>query len=124
MKTLIGVIITILLLVVVAFTQKSSNQEVKTNEVYSVHDLELKDGVDEKEFEAFVLKEIAPFYSKLKGQDCYLVKGDRGVLRAVEQPDAIVSQVSRVSQLTCAGICTDSGGNFRHGQRFFRLLHK
>jgi hypothetical protein len=40
-----------------------------------IHDLELKPGVDEKEFEAFVMNEIAPLYKQMKGQDFTLGKG-------------------------------------------------
>jgi len=52
---------------------------VSTSEVYAIHELELKADVDAKEFESFVIKELAPIYNKMKGQKFFLVKGDRGV---------------------------------------------
>ncbi len=50
-----------------------------TPEVVAVHDVELLAGTDAKEFEAFVLNNIAPIYNKMKGQQFSLVKGDRGI---------------------------------------------
>ena len=46
--------------------------------VVAIHDVELLAGQDAKEFEAFVLKEIAPIYENMMGQTFSLVKGDRG----------------------------------------------
>ncbi len=48
-------------------------------QVISIHDLTIKAGVNEKEFETFVMNEIAPFYNKMEGQNLTLVKGDRGI---------------------------------------------
>ena len=50
-----------------------------TPEVVAIHDVELLAGTDAKEFEAFVLNNIAPIYNKMKGQQFSLVKGDRGI---------------------------------------------
>ena len=47
-------------------------------EVVAIHDVELLPGQDAKEFETYVLNEIAPIYDKMKGQTFSLVKGDRG----------------------------------------------
>ena len=47
--------------------------------VIAIHQFELEDGVDMQEFEAFVLEEIVPLYNKVKGQNAYLMKGDRGL---------------------------------------------
>jgi hypothetical protein len=58
---------------------KVEKQEASILEIYSVHELEIKPGVDIKEFENFVLNNIAPIYNKMKGQKLFLVKGDRGV---------------------------------------------
>ncbi len=62
------------------FTVKDNISHVKkenspTLEVFSVHDLEIKDGVNQKEFETFVMNEIAPLYRQMKGQDLFLTKG-------------------------------------------------
>lgn len=58
---------------------KTENEKVAEFEVFSVHDLTIKPGVDEKLFEAFVTNEIAPLYGQMKGQNLYLVKGERGI---------------------------------------------
>ena len=44
-------------------------------EMICIHDLKLKPGTDEQEFEAFVMDEIAPLYKQMKGQDFTLGKG-------------------------------------------------
>lgn len=66
-----------------AFTQKAEAevQEPKPSplEVCAIHQLELKADTDAKEFEAYVMKEIAPIYNRMKGQNFHLAKGDRGV---------------------------------------------
>jgi hypothetical protein len=71
------------LLMLIACTQnvetKTEISEESTFEVYSIHELEIKPDVDSKEFESFVLKEIAPIYNNMKGQRFILVKGDRGL---------------------------------------------
>ncbi len=46
--------------------------------VFGLHTLELKTGVDEKEFEAFITQEVTPLYQRVPGQIAYLMKGDRG----------------------------------------------
>jgi hypothetical protein len=48
-------------------------------EVLAVHDIKIKADVNEKEFEAFVMNELAPIYNDMEGQNLTLVKGDRGV---------------------------------------------
>ena len=58
---------------------KVEKSEPSTFEVCAIHELEVKSGVDLKEFESFVMKEIAPIYNNMKGQNLYLVKGDRGI---------------------------------------------
>ena len=47
--------------------------------VIAVHPFILNDGIDEKEFEAFVLDEILPLYGAVEDQAAYLMKGDRGL---------------------------------------------
>ena len=47
--------------------------------VLGMHALELKPGVDEKEFEEFITRDVLPLYQKVPGQFAYLLKGDRGV---------------------------------------------
>ena len=66
----------------VILTSFSSNyligQNLKTFQVVAIHEVELKDNVDSKEFEKHVFKKIAPVYNRIKGQQLKLVKGDRG----------------------------------------------
>ena len=56
---------------------KTENEKVAEFEVFSVHDLTIKPGVDEKLFEVFVIKEIAPLYGQMKGQNLFLVRRER-----------------------------------------------
>jgi len=83
MKTLTVFSIVLVFLMMNACTQqvetKVEKPKVSTLEVYAIHELELKADVDAKEFETFILKEIAPIYNKMKGQKLILVKGDRGI---------------------------------------------
>jgi hypothetical protein len=83
MKILFIISIVFVLLLVNACKQNvDSNDEIEkilNLEVYSVHDLKIKPGVNEKDFETFVMNEIAPLYNKMKGQDLFLAKGDRGI---------------------------------------------
>ena len=83
MKTLTVFSILLVFLMINACTQqvetKVEKPKVSTSEVYAIHELELKADVDAKEFESFVMKEIAPIYNKMKGQKFFLVKGDRGI---------------------------------------------
>jgi hypothetical protein len=83
MKTLNGIAFVLALLLLSAYTpnnkSKIENFEESTFEVYSIHELEIKPDVDPKEFETFVMKEIAPIYNNMKGQNLTLVKGDRGL---------------------------------------------
>ena len=83
MKTLNGIAIVLALLLLSAYapnnTSKIEKLEESTFEVYAIHELEIKPDVDSKEFETFVMKEIAPIYNKMKGQNMTLVKGDRGL---------------------------------------------
>ena len=83
MKTLIVFSILFVFLFMNASAQtvesKIEKPKVSTLEVYSIHELEVNPDVDIKEFETFVMKEIAPLYNKMKGQNLYLVKGDRGI---------------------------------------------
>ena len=83
MKILSGFVIVLALVAMYAFTSnvesKVEKSQEPTFEVYAIHDLEIKPGVDLKEFETFVMKEIAPIYNKMEGQHLSLVKGDRGM---------------------------------------------
>ena len=82
MKTFIVTSIVLVFLIINACTQqvetKVEHPKVLTSKVYAIHELELKTDVDAKEFESFVIKELAPIYNKMKGQKFFLVKGDRG----------------------------------------------
>jgi hypothetical protein len=88
MKTLMVWLVPFALLMMHAFTpydesevEKSEGEKpVKpTAEIYSIHPIEIKENVDVKEFERFVMKELAPIYNKMEGQKLLLVKGDRGI---------------------------------------------
>jgi hypothetical protein len=83
MKTLSGISIVLVFLILNAFTQNINSkveESAETSfEVCSVHELEVKPDVDLKEFEAFVMKEITPIYNNMEGQQLFLVKGDRGM---------------------------------------------
>ena len=83
MKTLTKITIVLVLLMANACTPKDESKverlEESMLEVYAIHEVETKPSVDLKEFEAFVMNELAPIYNKMKGQKLILVKGDRGV---------------------------------------------
>ena len=66
------------LLVFFIMTANAQDVESKLG-VVAIHDLELLPEVEAKVFEAFVLENIVPIYSKMKGQQAILVKGDRGL---------------------------------------------
>ncbi|MEO0899822.1 MAG: hypothetical protein AAFY71_25645 [Bacteroidota bacterium] len=57
---------------------KDTYQPTTSNEVASIHQIELKENADPYEFEKFVLAEIVPIYDRIKGLQLTLVKGDRG----------------------------------------------
>ena len=70
-----------ILLLVFLTTFASSNliaQNSKTFEVVAIHEVDLKEDVDSKEFEEHVFTKIAPIYNRIEGQQFKLVKGDRG----------------------------------------------
>ena len=46
--------------------------------VYGMHAIELKPGVSEQDFEAFICNEVIPVYRVVPGQTVHLFKGDRG----------------------------------------------
>ena len=48
------------------------------SKVLGMHKLELKPGVDEREFEDFICNQIIPLYRVVPGQTIHLLKGDRG----------------------------------------------
>lgn len=82
MKTISVIAIPLVLLLTNAFTPYDESNveknEKSTLAIYSVHDIEIKQDADSKEFETFVMHELAPIYNKMKGQKLILVKGDRG----------------------------------------------
>lgn len=75
MKKYIGIIILLIAILLSAFTINVEKDKIEDFEIIAIHDLKIKPGVDEKEFEAFVLDEIAPIYNKMKGQHLFLGKG-------------------------------------------------
>ncbi len=48
------------------------------SKVLGMHKVELKPGVNEKEFEDFICNEILPIYRVVPGQTVHLLRGDRG----------------------------------------------
>ena len=75
MKRIIGISILFVILTTSFFGQSFENDDPTDFEIISIHDLVLKPGVDEKEFETFVMDKIAPLYRQMKGQDLFLGKG-------------------------------------------------
>ena len=69
------------LMLVILFSLPCSEligQTNKSKQVIAIHQVDLKENIDSKEFEKFVLSEIAPIYNRMKGQQFTLAKGDRG----------------------------------------------
>lgn len=81
MKTVSRMSILLVFIIMNACTEKveTKAEMVKDVTVFAIHELDLMPDVNGKDFEAFVLKEVAPIYNKMKGQKLNLVKGDRGV---------------------------------------------
>ncbi len=83
MKNLTVFSIVLVSLMIMGCTKTIETRGEKTNllttEIYAVHDVELNADVDTKEFETFVIDNMAPIFNKMKGQRFYLVKGDRGI---------------------------------------------
>ena len=83
MKTITSTAIACIFVFLYAFAPYNGSETVTstetTSEVYSIHDLEIKPGIDSKEFESFVLEQLVPIYNKMEGQNMILVKGDRGM---------------------------------------------
>jgi hypothetical protein len=59
-----------------------------------MHTVELKPGVNAKEFEEFVTNDVLPLYGKIPGQSAHLLQGDRGdrvrkylVMIEIESPE-------------------------------------
>ena len=72
MKTLKGIYFVLVLFLLSACSQKGVITGV---DLISIHDITLKPGADEKEFEKLVINEIAPLYKQVNGQDLFLSKG-------------------------------------------------
>lgn len=53
-------------------------KEATMAKVLGMHALELKPGVNAKEFEEFAMRDVLPLYQKVPGQFAYLLIGDRG----------------------------------------------
>ena len=48
------------------------------SKVLGMHAVELKPGVDEREFEDFICNQVIPIYRRVPGQTVHLLKRDRG----------------------------------------------
>ena len=75
MKKIIGFSLVFALFMMSACDIGTKNEIPSDFEIISIHELKLKPGVDEKEFEHFVMNEVAPLYRQMKGQDLFLGKG-------------------------------------------------
>lgn len=80
MKNLSFVISALLLIFLIsAFMENDTGETAAKFEAIAVHEVVVNSDVDEKEFEVFIVNEIAPIYNKMEGQTLTLVKGDRGI---------------------------------------------
>ena len=83
MKKFTGLSIMFVFLFAVAFFTSASSGIYSEKEVggkvLSIHQLNLKEGVNVADFEAFILNELLPYYNEVKGQKGDLAKGDRGI---------------------------------------------
>lgn len=78
------------------------------SKVLGMHQVELKPGVDEREFEDFVCNQVFPVYRMVPGQTVHLLKGDRGEragkymvlieLESVERRDQIYPPTGSVAK--------------------------
>jgi hypothetical protein len=75
MKKIVGLSIVLAFLMTTACNQNIESEKTSDFEIISIHELTLKPGVDEKEFEQFVMNEVAPLYRQMKGQDLFLGRG-------------------------------------------------
>ena len=82
MKTFVSVMIFLALISISAYELNTSkevdNMKIPECELFSIHDLKIRDNVDMKEFENYVMNEIAPLYKQMKGQQLFLIKGYNG----------------------------------------------
>jgi hypothetical protein len=79
MKILTGIILVFAFLAVGELNAEVRKEGGAGLGVVAVHDLKLKTGINEKDFESFIVNEWLPLYSKIKGLDTFLAKGDRGI---------------------------------------------
>ncbi len=78
------------------------------SKVLGMHQMELKPGVNEKEFEDFICNQVIPIYRIVPGQTVHLVKGDRGLragkymmlieLESVERRDHIYPMEGNIAE--------------------------
>jgi hypothetical protein len=79
MKLLTGIFMVFAFLTVGELNAEEKMGEVAGLGVVAVHEMKIKPGVNEKDFESFIVNEWLPPYTKLKGVDVFLAKGDRGI---------------------------------------------
>ena len=75
MKTIIGISIALAIILLNGCAQKAQEGIISGVDLISIHEITTKPGIDEKEFEKFVMNEIAPLYKNVNGQDLFLSKG-------------------------------------------------
>ena len=97
MKNLSFVIgVLFLIFIIGAFMENDTGEATAKFEAIAVHEVVVNSDVDEKEFEAFIVNELAPIYNKMEGQTLTLAKGEitiRGKLIAVEK---------RIAKIACS----------------------
>ncbi len=79
MKNISIIVVTLFSFFLIAAFWENDQDNVGEFEVIAVHDIKIKADVNEKEFETFVMNELAPIYNNMEGQNLTLVKGDRGI---------------------------------------------
>ena len=79
MKNITIIVVALFCFFLIGAFVESDQDNVTEFEVIAVHDIKIKADVNEKEFEAFVMNELAPIYNNMDGQNLTLVKGDRGI---------------------------------------------
>ena len=79
MRNLTGLILVVSLLTSGLLNAGGHEKKTAGLGLFSVHEMTLKPGVSNSDFEKFILNEWIPPYNELKGMHVYLTQGDRGV---------------------------------------------
>ena len=79
MRKIIGILLVMVFFMMASCDLKVEKENSSYHEIYSIHDVKLKPGANAKEFESYVMNEIAPLYNQVKGQHLFLAKGYVGM---------------------------------------------